>query len=146
MNNPTAITDTLYVGAYPSPAWLATEGRRFSIVAFCALEPPLGKSPRYLHVALTDDDMILKHSAPRYRAAAAAKRILKAEGPALCVCAAGRNRSAFVAALALVMSGVPPNAAIGQVRRKRELELGESVLFNKAFVHLLRTWPNWESQ
>lgn len=143
---PTAITDQLWVGAHPPREWLASAGRKFAVIAFCALElPPPGSSPRYLNVGLTDDDMVLKHPVMLDRAVKAAKALIAAKGPALCVCAAGRNRSAFVAALSLVMAGVSPAFAIGRVRLKRELDLGESVLFNCSFIQVLREWPRRQS-
>lgn len=144
MSGPTRITETLWVGAHPTPAWLATEGKKFQVIAFCAAElPPPPSNPsqlRYISVPLTDDDQILKDFAMYRRAERAARTVLETEGPCLCCCAEGRNRSALVAALSLVMAGIPAPDAIGLVRRKRELVLGRTVLFNKDFVHLIRRW------
>lgn len=141
MSGPTRITEMLWVGAHPTQAWLETEGKKFQVIAFCAAElPPPTKSRRYLRVALTDDDQILEDFSMFRRAERAARTILEAEGPCLCCCAEGRNRSALVAALSLVMAGIPAPDAIGLVRRKRELALGKTVLFNKDFVHIIRRW------
>jgi protein-tyrosine phosphatase len=57
----------------------------------------------------------------------------RALGPTLVHCQAGLNRSALVAGLALVRSGMPPADAIALLRQKRSAD----VLFNTAFERWL---------
>lgn len=59
----------------------------------------------------------------------------RALGPTLIHCQAGLNRSALIAGLALIRSGMAPKDAIALLREKRSLD----VLFNRAFeLWLLR--------
>jgi protein-tyrosine phosphatase len=57
----------------------------------------------------------------------------RALGPTLIHCQAGLNRSALVAGLALIRSGMAPRDAIALLRQKRSTE----VLFNNAFERWL---------
>jgi hypothetical protein len=61
----------------------------------------------------------------------------RALGPTLVHCQAGLNRSALVAGLALVRSGVAPAEAIALLRQKRSAD----VLFNNAFERWLLARP-----
>ena len=65
----------------------------------------------------------------------------RALGPTLVHCQAGLNRSALVAGLALVRSGMTPRDAIALLRQKRSLD----VLFNKAFERWLLVQLDEES-
>lgn len=53
--------------------------------------------------------------------------------PTLVHCQAGLNRSGLVAALALILDGMPPADAIALLRKQRS----EAVLCNRAFEHWL---------
>jgi hypothetical protein len=61
----------------------------------------------------------------------------RALGPTLVHCQAGLNRSALVAGLALVRSGMAPRDAIALLRQKRSTD----VLFNNAFERWLLGHP-----
>jgi protein-tyrosine phosphatase len=61
----------------------------------------------------------------------------RALGPTLVHCQAGLNRSALVAGLALIRSGMAPRDAIALLRQKRSSD----VLFNKAFERWLLGRP-----
>jgi protein-tyrosine phosphatase len=57
----------------------------------------------------------------------------------LVTCAAGRNRSAMVCAMALnLITCEPASKCIGFVKQMREPDVGAPVLFNQAFVELIR--------
>jgi protein-tyrosine phosphatase len=61
----------------------------------------------------------------------------RALGPTLVHCQAGLNRSALIAALALIRSGMAPRDAIALLRHKRSAD----VLFNNAFERWLLGRP-----
>ena len=52
-------------------------------------------------------------------------------------CQAGVNRSAFVAALALMFSGLGAGEAVELIREKRKPPIGMTPLCNTTFVELL---------
>lgn len=56
----------------------------------------------------------------------------------LVTCAQGINRSALIAALALMMEGLSARKAIAQIRRNRKAHM--KPLSNKAFVQVLRQY------
>jgi protein-tyrosine phosphatase len=57
----------------------------------------------------------------------------------LVTCAAGVNRSALIAALAMVVGGVPADGAVNKIRKNRKALSGSMPLFNPFFVNVLKT-------
>lgn len=111
----------LFVGAHPDPAAVVAGG--FSLLVLTAHQHQ-DSAPfpvRVVAEPLTDDAFeIVKGDEQRAeRAASAAAAELKAGGKVLVTCSAGQNRSAWVAAWAMVMLGMPGKKAVEHVQARR---------------------------
>lgn len=133
------VAKNLWVGAAPPPG---DYSRDLDVIVLVAddYQPPAERFPRVVvrHHPFDDtmtpgkDDM-----RAAARAAAAIATDLRAGKRVLVTCRMGRNRSGFVAALALRALGVPAKAALETVRSKRKDALGVHAIENKKFQKLL---------
>lgn len=130
------VAPKLWVGSSP-PLELAKEG--FDLSVLCAVEDQTPRDIETFHVPLIDvekkpDVEVLG------MAFAAAVRINDARSAGqrvLVTCVAGVNRSAFVAALALVRGGWTPEGAIEKIRERRVPQVDMTPLCNRVFERLV---------
>lgn len=127
----------LYVGSFPDP------GLDFSTIGvhslvFCAME--LQPSPLHypnvhiLRCPIDDADPIRPGDFDIVREASMkVAKLLKRKRKVICTCRMGLNRSAFVAAMALMRLGVNPQKAIDDIRKAR----GDGAMSNPAFEYAL---------
>jgi protein-tyrosine phosphatase len=140
------IAPKLWVGSYPeSPAVC----NLFDVVVLCArgLQTLPYTGPRILHAPLNDSkptDAEIRIASD----AAVAVHVLRRRGSfsqrepqrVLVTCAAGLNRSALVAAMALILDGDSAEQAIARVRANRKSPSGYEALNNGDFVRFLHSW------
>lgn len=132
------ITRGLYVGSIP-PAKLRRLG--FDVVVLAAAEiQDLEPDVLTLRVPLVDTITPMEPHLLR-QAIQVAQQVayFRREGKTVLVtCAAGVNRSSFVAALSLVSTGWTPEGAMERIRAKRYPPVGMMPLSNMRFVSLVR--------
>jgi len=133
------ITGNLWVGAKPPVSDLFTQ-QGFDAIFFCAEEvPPQGDygGVDVYKISIPDGKLDNSQQKQVITAASTVARLLQLGRKVLVTCALGVNRSALVAALALVMLGWDGEAAIKKIREKRT----PSALFNQHFQKMiLRVW------
>jgi hypothetical protein len=122
------VARNLYVGSAPQPG---TKG--FDVIVLCADEyqPSAGHylSSRELAVPVQAARRVARH--------------LQAGRTVLVTCRMGRNRSAFVAALALhLASGRSGRRCVEQVRKHRVDPMGVRALANRGFRRALEKLPS----
>jgi protein-tyrosine phosphatase len=129
------IAPKLWVGSTPGPE----HGALFDVIVLCAVEyQPSLPNVRVIHAGFDDTLEPTRAELRIARDAAAMVNMHRSAGRRVLVsCMQGRNRSALVAALALVLQGTPPTMAITQVRRYRKHPEGKLVLSNPAFMSFL---------
>lgn len=139
----TAITDQLYVGSAPSPGHL----HGFDVLVLCAREyqPEAKAFPgvEVAHAPFDDRARLSKQEllVPVGAARKVARRIREGKR-VLVTCQMGRNRSAFVAALALhFVTGRPGIQCANRVRTRRRDILGVKALENQGFFGALAKLP-----
>jgi len=138
------IVEGLYVGAAPPPGNYVG---RFDVIVFAAEEyqPPAAAFPgvRVRHCPFDDSsDPTANDLMTAWTAAEAVARDIRRGRRVLVTCQMGRNRSAFVAALALHMvTGAPGADMLMLVRSRRTDALGIQALSNSAFRRYLRALP-----
>jgi protein-tyrosine phosphatase len=133
----------LYVGAKPPPDHKL--GLAFDWIVLCAYEVQrrTGEFGRahVMHVPMDDTDRKPPTAHEVAIAVDGGRNVAKllAEGKdVLVTCQKGRNRSAWVSAIAMIESGVPGEKAIQQIRSVR----GPRALSNEGFVrHILSYRP-----
>ena len=130
------IAPKLWVGSAPDEAACAG----FDVVVLCALEyQPKGLPVKYvIHASIDDNFEPTTQDLHTADTVASLVNMHRGVGRRVLVtCMEGRNRSAMVAALALVKQGLPGHVAVAEVRRKRKHPEGKSILFNPAFVRFI---------
>ncbi len=132
------IAPKLHIGGHP-PARLREYG--FDLVVLCALEDMRRRDIQTIYVGLIDVEDPMEPAALD-RALQAARQINDARRlgkRVLVTCQAGVNRSALVAAMALIQSGWTVSGAIERIRDRREPPIGMMPLENERFVKILQT-------
>lgn len=133
----TRVASKLYVGSYP-PAALKSKG--FDVVVLCAKE--LQKvSPDIFTIRFPFDDGSLssRDYMRAVRTATVVNRYRLAGKRVLVTCAMGINRSAFVAALAIMqLEHLPADTVIQRIRALRGPAVAVPPLSNPAFVEALK--------
>ena len=127
----------LWVGGYPGSS--VTLRHSFDVLVLCAEElQGVDTDIEVLRVPFDDTSakqpplsQLLEMAQRINRRRLAGKRVLV-------TCAAGVNRSAFVAALALVLEGRSAKAVIRRIRARRQPPVGGHALRNALFVALLK--------
>lgn len=145
----TRVGPRLYVGSFP-PAQLKEHG--FDAVALCAVEKqnvePNIPTLRVLldDTEFTDEEMneVFSHA---HKAARLVSRIRRRGGRVLVTCRAGINRSAFVAAISLMLvDGLSAEQAVEQIRNTRgtrtQSTWGMLPLSNRSFVRALQRFDD----
>jgi protein-tyrosine phosphatase len=141
ISNATEVYPGLWVGAAPPPGhyWA-----RVDVMVFVAKELPRPDPKRYPGVVVRwypfDDSMTPSESdiEQALRGARAVSEDLAAGRKVLVTCQMGRNRSAFVAALALhILTGASGRVALRQVRMRRKDAVGVRAISNPAFQKYL---------
>lgn len=141
--NATEVYPGLWVGAAPPPGhyWA-----RVDVMVFVAKELPKPGPKQYPGVIVRwypfDDTMSPsdKDIDQALRAARAVAQDLADGKKVLVTCQMGRNRSGFVAALALhILTGRPGREAMRQVRMRRKDAVGVRAIANPVFQQYLMT-------
>ena len=133
------VVDRLWQGSEPSRG-IAVRDAGFDVLALCAQEIQQGPFPGVTVLRFSFDDDEEDHAITtleRLRAQAAASQVAayyRAGMNVLVTCAAGKNRSGLVTALALnLLFGWPGKRCIEAVRKAR----GRDALGNDSFVEVL---------
>ena len=129
------IAPKLWVGSAPGPE----HGQLFDVIVLCAIEyQPSLLAQRVVHAGFDDTITPTRDELRLARDTAALVNMHRAAGKRVLVsCLQGRNRSALVASLALVLQGMSPSVAIQQVRLHRRHPEGKMILANTAFVKFI---------
>lgn len=93
---------------------------------------------RVILAPLDDSEPTPEEKAIALKAALEVYDLNKKGKKVLVTCAKGVNRSALIAALAMVLSGVPGEEAIERIRKSRKPASGATPLFNEHFCKLIR--------
>jgi protein-tyrosine phosphatase len=131
------VSKHLWVGSKPPRS---LKGSRFGLSVLCALEDQIPRDVPTVYCPLVDieDEM---DAESRRDAILAAREVNKARRKGvdvLVTCYAGVNRSAFVAALAMIQAGGRPAEVITKIRLRRVPAGGRyEPLSNREFVRLL---------
>ena len=130
------IAPKLWVGSAPGAAHCAP----FDVIVLCAVEYQPSLPCRTIHAPFDDTAHPSSEDLRTALDAAKAVNVQRARGRRVLVsCIQGRNRSALVAAIALMLAeGLSAQQAISAVRAQRKLPSGELVLANPAFVAFLK--------
>lgn len=140
------IYGNLYVGAYPDPEKLAFT-RKFDTIVLAAVElqPPtdlFASGTEIIRAPMKDGELTARQElAARMAAQAVADRLRQGKS-VLVTCAAGVNRSALIAAMAVVMvTGRPGWWALNHLRatRRPRSTIPLTVLQNSEFAGYLLT-------
>jgi protein-tyrosine phosphatase len=131
----------LYIGGYPEPG----DWRDFDLIYFVAAEMPpvrhgyLGPEVRWYPF---DDSESVDLTMGRLAAESVARNLLRGR-KVLVTCQMGRNRSAFVCALAIhLVTGASGARAAGLVRRLRVDRMGVRALQNRHFLARMNELPS----
>lgn len=129
------VIDGLYQGSAPSPG--PAVSKKFDALVLMATEyqpssEEFGKVD-VLNAGIYDSKPAPSEIQKAYAAAKWVATRLKSGKKVLVTCMAGMNRSGLVSAMALILSGYPPQSAIALVRGAR----GPKALSNKHFVSVL---------
>lgn len=137
------IAPKLWVGSWPDPHVFEYG---FDVVVLCAIELqalPFSGNGHVVRMGIDDNGYPSKQDQLTAIAAARVVNSFRADGKRVLVtCAQGKNRSALVAAIALMQSnGLSASTAIAQVRANRKLPErtmnGAMALANPGFVTFL---------
>jgi hypothetical protein len=136
------VADKLWIGGYPADK----EDRPiqevcgyFDVVVLCAVELQDLKFPCHVVKAPLDDAKPTPKEIQTALSAARTINVMRKRGKRVLVtCAAGVNRSAFIAALALMMAGDSAQMAISKIREHRRPPIGLTPLSNVHFVSVLK--------
>jgi protein-tyrosine phosphatase len=144
--NANEVAKNLWVGGVPANP--AEVDKRFDAIVLAAREFqdvfPEHKFPNTVvfHVPLQDGKPNNHEKAMALRAAIQVFELNKDGRKVLVTCAKGVNRSALIAALAMLIGGVPRAKAINMIRKYRKPLSGATPLFNLHFLKFLQTLEN----
>ena len=130
------VAKNLWVGAYPTNPKAC---ERFDVIVLGAEELQTLPYPckNILRVPLDDSKPTAEEMARALRGGTVVADLLRKNKKVLVTCAQGVNRSSFIAALALIRSGVAPWRAISMIRDKRKPKIGLTPLSNPHFTKIL---------
>lgn len=129
------IAPKLWVGSRPGPEVC----RVFDVVVLAAMEyQPKLPCAIVLRAPIDDDQLTLQEAQKVIDAARKVNELRRCGKRVLVTCNMGVNRSALVAALALMLLGASAEEAIAQVRSNRKPPSGMMPLSNEHFVAALR--------
>jgi protein-tyrosine phosphatase len=133
----TAVFGNLWIGAEPPPDLKMLCPWQVVVFAAKEIQPRyLGRTDKLLIYAPLRDAVISSQEKQiAAEAGAEIAHLLTLEAKVLVTCAAGLNRSALIAALAMVTLGVSPEDAMAEIRAAR----GAGALSNPSFVKFLRS-------
>ena len=141
--NADQVGNNLWVGGLPTDSQAVD--KNFDAIVLAAREFqevfPVHKFPKtqVIHVPLRDPGK--PTTAEQAKALEAGLKVFelnKKGKKVLVTCAAGVNRSALIAGLAMVVGGVKADKAINQIRKRRNPPSGKTPLFNPHFVKMLQ--------
>ena len=139
----TQVARNLFVGSAPAPGL-----KGFDVIMLCAkdYQPPASAYPGVIveHCPFDDRESLSSGelAVPVQAARKAARHLAKGRKVQV-TCRMGRNRSAFVAALALhLLTGRSGRACVEQVRKHRVDPLGVRALANPGFRRSLEKLPS----
>jgi hypothetical protein len=117
------IKDQLWIGSKPDPGTYC-----FDLIVLAAYEYPLRivgsiEGPKIIEVGLPDRELNNQQVTRALEAAQTVAKYLSEGKKVCCTCAMGINRSSLVAALSLVLLGVPPRRVISRIRKARGIAL-----------------------
>lgn len=126
----------LWVGGRPPRS---LKGSRFGLHVLCALEDQIPRGIPTVYCPLDDieDEMDVDSRRDVVLAAREVNKARRQGVEVLVTCQAGVNRSALVAAVALIQTGVHPVVALKKIRERRHPKIGMVPLSNRRFVRLL---------
>lgn len=139
--NADQVGKNLWVGGVPTDHDAVSQN--FDALVLAAKEHqhafPAEKYPKVtvLHAPLNDAKPTGQEQVTALRTALKVYELNKTGKKVLVTCAAGVNRSALIAGLAMVISGMPASKVVSQIRHKRHPPSGATPLFNEHFVKLL---------
>lgn len=128
------IASKLWVGGRPG----AEACRVFDAVVLCAIEYQPQLPCRVLRAPIDDAKLTLDEAKTAIGVARRVNALRRKGQRVLVSCNMGVNRSALVAALALVLSGVSADDAVARLRKNRNPPSGMTPLSNEHFVKFLR--------
>ena len=130
------VADKLWVGSYPQVP--GTCGY-FDVVVLCAVELQTADLPgcHVVKAPLDDAKPTPKELQTAVSAARTVHEFRRRGKRVLVTCAQGVNRSAFVAAMALMLAGDSAHQAISRIREFRKPPIGMTPLSNTHFVAVL---------
>ena len=101
---------------------------------------PVHQHPKLyvIHAPIDDSKPTREEKAQALLAGLQVYELNKAGKKVLVTCAAGVNRSALIAGLAMVISGLSADTVISQIRQRRKPVSGATPLFNNYFVKFLK--------
>ena len=130
------IAPGVYIGGSP-PYEVGEHG--FDMVVLCASQDIHDRDVPTIKVSLDDtEEPMGRQDITRALAAAHQINLARARGMRVLVtCQAGVNRSSFVVAIALILSGWTAAGAVDTIREKRNPPIGLMPLCNRMFVSLI---------
>lgn len=140
--NADRVGKNLWVGGVPLN--FDAVNKEFNALVLAAREHqdffPVHKYPNLyvIHAPLDDAKPTREEKIQALSAGLKVYELNKANKKVLVTCAAGVNRSALIAGLAMVISGLDAEEAIGKIRQHRKPLSGATPLFNPHFVKLLK--------
>lgn len=130
------VASKLWIGSFPQDSRAC---KMFDVIVLCAKEHqdlPYSCS-NVLHVPLDDAKPTANEVSLALRAGSVINKLRSQGKRVLVTCAAGVNRSSWVAATALIKSGVSPWKAIADIREHRKPPIGLRPLCNPHFTEIL---------
>lgn len=140
--NADRVARNLWVGGVPTDP--DEVDKKFDALVLSAREFqdvfPVHKYPKTLviHAPMDDGKPTREEIINALRAALKVYEQNKAGKKVLVTCAKGVNRSALIAALAMVISGMKSDRAVSKIRENRHPVSGAEPLFNTHFVKVLK--------
>jgi protein-tyrosine phosphatase len=140
--NADQVAPNLWVGGLPTD--FESVDKNFDALVLAAKQHqdffPVHKFPGtyVLHVPLDDAKPSREEKVMALQAGLKVYELNKEGKKVLVTCAAGVNRSAMIAAMAMIIGGVSADEAIKRIRKRRHPVSGAMPLFNTHFVKLLQ--------
>ena len=140
--NADQVSKNLWVGGLPTDH--AAVDKNFDVLVLAAKQFqdvfPVHKFPntKVIHAPMEDAKPSQAEKAIALKAGLEVLEHNRNGKKVLVTCAAGVNRSALIAGLAMVIGGVEAEKAIKRIRTRRHPASGATPLFNKHFVKVLK--------
>lgn len=140
--NADQVSKNLWVGGLPTDP--EAVDKNFDVLVLAAKQFqdvfPVHKYPgtKVIHVPLEDAKPTAKEKQLALKAGIEVFEHNQKGRKVLVTCAAGVNRSAMIAGLAMVIGGLSAEHAINRIRKRRKPPSGSTPLFNHHFVKVLK--------